>query len=108
MPRTFHRANTCVSGASWKVFQHRYPEKTFEEFWEFCCRYHSLHNYPLCFFMTMNDTSKVALIELTTYEASVIKEEPREEDMDHCFVYDMAKSRGEWYLDGSCIELPFS
>jgi hypothetical protein len=28
-PRTFNRANTCVSGASWKVFQRRYPGKTF-------------------------------------------------------------------------------
>jgi hypothetical protein len=59
--------------------------------------------------MTMNDTSKVALMEPKPYEAPVIKEEPREEeDVDHCFVYDTTKSRGGWYLDGSCIELPFS
>jgi hypothetical protein len=38
-----------------------------------------------------------------------LSQEPyEEEDTDYCFVYDMAKSRGGWYSDGSCIELPFS
>jgi hypothetical protein len=109
MPKTFNRANTCVNGASWKVFQHRYPKKTFEEFWEFCCQYLSLHNYTLRYFMTMNDNSKITLVEPTTCEASVVKEElHEEEDTNHCFVYNMAKSRGGRYLDGSCIELRFS
>jgi hypothetical protein len=69
MPWTFSRANTCVCGASWKVFQCQYPKKTFKEFWDFCCQYHSLHNYPLHYFMTMNDTSKIALVEPKTHEA---------------------------------------
>ena len=59
--------------------------------------------------MTMNDTSKVALVGPKAHEVLEVKEEPyEEEDTDHCFVYDMAKSRGGWYSDGSCIELPFS
>jgi hypothetical protein len=109
MPKTFNRANTCVSGASWNAFQRLYPEKTFEEFWEFCCCYQSLYSYPLCFFMTMNDSSKISLVDLKACEASLVTEELHaEEDANHCFVYDLAKSRGGWYLDGSCIELPFS
>jgi hypothetical protein len=35
LPKTFNRANTCVSGASWNAFWRRQPKKTFEEFWEF-------------------------------------------------------------------------
>jgi hypothetical protein len=59
--------------------------------------------------MTMNDTSKAALVEPKTYEAMEVKEEPcDEEDTNHCFVYDMARSHGMWYSDGSCVELPFS
>jgi hypothetical protein len=55
----------------------------------------------------MSDTSKIVLVGPKTYEAPVVKEEPLEEgDEDHYFVYDMAKSRRGWYLDGSCIELP--
>jgi hypothetical protein len=39
----------------------------------------------------------------------LVKEElPAEDDASHCFVYDFAKNHGGWYLDGSCIELPFS
>jgi hypothetical protein len=68
MPKTFNRANTYISGASWKVFQRLHPDRTFEEFWEFCCQYHSLHSYPLCFFMTMNDNSKVAPVEMEARE----------------------------------------
>jgi hypothetical protein len=49
MPKTFNRANTCDSGAYWNAIQRRYPEKTFEEFWEFCCHYQSLHSYPFTF-----------------------------------------------------------
>jgi hypothetical protein len=57
----------------------------------------------------MNDNSKVALVEPKTYEAPEVKEEPcEEEDMDRCFVYDMARIHGGWYSDGSCIELTFS
>jgi hypothetical protein len=68
-----------------------------------------LHSYPLHFYMTMNDTSKIVSAEPKTYEAPVVKEESYdEENPDHCFVYDMAKSREGWYSDGSCIELPFS
>jgi hypothetical protein len=56
-----------------------------------------------------DDTSKVALVEPKEYEASVVKEELyEEEEMDPCFVYNMAKSCGGWYSYGSCIELPFS
>jgi hypothetical protein len=47
LPKTFNHANTCVSGASWNAFRRHYPEKAFEEFWEFCCRYQSLDSYPL-------------------------------------------------------------
>jgi hypothetical protein len=109
MPKTFNRANTCVSGASWTAFQHRYPKKTFKEFWEFCCQYQSLHSYPFCYFMTMNDSSKIALVNPTACEAPLVKEELHpEKDANHCFVYDMAKNRGGRYSDGSCIELPFS
>jgi hypothetical protein len=108
-PKTFNRANTCVSGASWKAFQRRYPRKTFKEFREFCCQYQSLHSYPLHYFMTMNDTRKIALMNPKSCEAPLVKEELyAEEDANHCFVYDMAKSRGGCYSDGSCIELPFS
>jgi hypothetical protein len=57
----------------------------------------------------MNDNSKVVLVEPKTYEGSVVKEEPlKEKDTYHCFIYDMAKGRGGWYLDGSYIDLPFS
>jgi hypothetical protein len=109
MPKTFNRANTCVSGASWNAFQRRYPEKTFEEFWEFCCRYQSLHSYPLHFSMTMNDRSKIALVNPRVCEAPLVKEELHAEEVaSHCFIYDMAKSRRGRYLDGSCIELPLS
>jgi hypothetical protein len=74
-PKTFYRANTCVSGASWKVFQHRYPKKTFEEIWEFCCQYQSLHSYPLRYFMTMNDNRKITLVNPKTCEGPLVKEE---------------------------------
>jgi hypothetical protein len=85
------------------------PQKNFEEFWEFCCRYQSLHSYPLRFFMTMNDSNKIARVDPKVCEASLVKEELQaEEDVNHCFVYDLAKSCRERYLDGSCIELPFS
>jgi hypothetical protein len=108
-PKTFNRANTCVSGVSWKDFQCRYADKTFKEFWEFCCQYQSLHSYPLRYFMTMNDKSKINLMDPRTCETPSVKEElPEEEDTDHCFVYGMANSRGGRYSDGSCIELPFS
>jgi hypothetical protein len=57
----------------------------------------------------MNDTRKIVSAEPKTYEAPVVKEESYdEENPDHCFVYDMAKSHEGWYSDGSCIELPFS
>jgi hypothetical protein len=109
MPKTFNRANTCVSGASWKIFQCRYPTKTFEEFWEFCCQYYSLHSYPLHFLMTMNDTSKVACLELGACDTTEVKEEPYEEkDTNYCFVYYMARNYGGRYLDGCCVELLFS
>jgi hypothetical protein len=36
-----------------------------------------------------------------------MKEESYEEDMDHWFVYDMAKNCGGRYLDGCRVELPF-
>jgi hypothetical protein len=49
LPKTFNRANTYVSGASWNAFRCRQPKKTFEEFWEFCCQYQSLHSYPFAF-----------------------------------------------------------
>jgi hypothetical protein len=95
LPKTFNRANTCVSGASWNAFRRRYPKKTFEEFWEFCCHYQSLHSYPLRFFMTRNDNSKIALLNQKSHEASLVKEElPAEEDASHCFIYDLAKNRG--------------
>jgi hypothetical protein len=94
-PKTFNRANTCVSGASWKAFQLRYPKKTFKEFWEFCCQYQSLHSYPLCYFMTMNNSIKIYLVNSKACESPLVKEELHaEEDAIHCFVYDMAKSRG--------------
>jgi hypothetical protein len=109
MPKTFNRANTCVSGASWNAFQRQYPEKTFEEFWEFCCRYQSIHSYPLRFFMTVNDNSKIVVVDSKAREAPLVKEElPDGEDVNYCFVYDLSRSRGGRYLDGSCIELPFS
>jgi hypothetical protein len=51
----------------------------------------------------------ITLLGPTTCEAPVVKEEPHEEeDTKHCFVYDMAKSRGGRRSDGSCIDLPFS
>jgi hypothetical protein len=103
-PKTFNCANTCVSVASWKAFRHRYPEKTFEEFWDFCCQYQSLHSYPLHYFMTMNDNSKIVLVNPRACEAPLVKEELHaEEDVNHCLVYDMARSRGGQYSDGSCI-----
>jgi hypothetical protein len=109
LPKTFNRANTCVSGASWNSFRHHYPEKTFEEFWEFCCQYQSLHSYPLCFFMMMNDSCKIALVNPKACKTPLVKQELSAEiDASHCFVYDLAKNQGGRYLDGSCIELPFS
>jgi hypothetical protein len=109
LPKTFNRANTCVSEASWNAFRRRHPKKTFEEFWEFCCHYQSLHSYPLRFFMTRNDNSKIVLLNREAQEAPLVKEElPAEDDASHCFVYDLAKNRGGRYLDGSYIELPFS
>jgi hypothetical protein len=69
--------------------------ENFRRVLEICYQYHSLHSYPLRFFMTMNDTSKVALVEPKVCEASVVRQEPYEEgEMDHCFVYDIAKNRG--------------
>jgi hypothetical protein len=59
--------------------------------------------------MTMNDSSKIAVLDSTAREAPLVKEElPDEEDVNHCFVYDLSRSRGGPYVDGSCIELPFS
>jgi hypothetical protein len=59
--------------------------------------------------MTRNDNSKIALVNRKTCEAPLVKEElPTNGDASHYFVYDLAKSRGGRYLDGSCIELPFS
>jgi hypothetical protein len=95
LPKTFIRANTYVSRASWNAFQRRYPEKTFEEFWEFCCQYQSLHSYPLRFFMTMNDNCKIALVNPKACETPLVKEElSAEGDASHCFVYDLAKNQG--------------
>jgi hypothetical protein len=108
-PKTFNRANTYVSGAFWKAFQRKYPKKTFKEFWEFCCQYRSLHSYPLHYFMIMNDSSKIALVNPKACEAPLVKEELHsEEDVNHYFVYDMANSLEGRYSDGSCIELPFA
>jgi hypothetical protein len=84
-PKTFNRANTCVCGVPWKAFQRRYPEKTFNEFWEFCCWYQSLHSHPLHYFMTMNDNSKIVLVNPRVCEAPLVKEELHtEEDVNHC------------------------
>jgi hypothetical protein len=74
-PKTFNHANTYVSGASWEAFQRRYPKKTFEEFWEFCCQYQPLHSYPLCYFMTMNDSSKIVVVNPQVSETPLVKEE---------------------------------
>jgi hypothetical protein len=95
LPKTFNRVNTCVSRASWNAFRRRHPEKSFEEFWEFCCHYQSLHSYPLRFIMIRNDNSKVALLNREAHEAPLVKEElPAEDDASHCFVYDFAKNHG--------------
>jgi hypothetical protein len=83
--------------------------KSFDEFWEIYTSHYSLHSYRLRYFMTMNDNGKVTLVEPRATEGPVVKEEPHcEGETDHCFVYDMAKTRGGWYSDGSCLELPFS
>jgi hypothetical protein len=59
--------------------------------------------------MTTNDNRKITLVGSRMCETPVVKEELHEEgDADHCFVYDLAKHRGERYSDGSCLELPFS
>jgi hypothetical protein len=59
--------------------------------------------------MTMNDNSKIALLNREAHEAPFVKEDLlAEDDANHCFIYDLAKNRGGRYLDGSCIELPFS
>jgi hypothetical protein len=59
--------------------------------------------------MTENDNSKVAVVDSEACEAPLMKEElPDEEDVNHCFVYDLSRDWGGRYLDGSCIELPFS
>jgi hypothetical protein len=53
--------------------------------------------------------SKIALVNPKACEAPLVKEELHaEEDANHYFVYDMTKSRGGRYSDGSCIELPLS
>jgi hypothetical protein len=84
-------------------------EKTFEEFWEFCCHYQSIHSYPLRFFMTVNDNSKIVVVDSKARDAPLVKEELLdEEDVNHCFVYDLSRNRGGRYLDGNCIESPFS
>jgi hypothetical protein len=74
-PKTFNHANTYISGASWEAFQHRYPKKTFEEFWEFCYRYQSLHSYLLHYFMNMNDSSKIAVVNPQACKTPLVKEE---------------------------------
>jgi hypothetical protein len=59
--------------------------------------------------MTMNNSSKITLVNPKACEAQLVNEELHaEKDMNHCFVYDMAKCRGGRYSDDSCIELPFS
>jgi hypothetical protein len=59
--------------------------------------------------MTMHDSSRISFVNPKACEAPLVKEELlAEEDVNHCFVYDMAKSRRGQYSDGSCIELPFS
>jgi hypothetical protein len=56
----------------------------------------------------MNDSRKIGLVNPKACKAPLVKEELHaEEDASHCFVYDMDKSHGGQYLDGSCIELPF-
>jgi hypothetical protein len=73
--------STPVSaGCLGRFFKCRYPTKSFDEFWAICWQYHSLHCYPLRLFMTMNDTSKVTLVESKACEALVVKEEPYEEE----------------------------
>jgi hypothetical protein len=97
------------AGRLGRLFNIDTPIKSFKEFWEFCCQFQSLHSYPLCYFRSMDDNSKITLVDPRTYKAPLVKEKlPEEEDTDHCFVYDMAKSRGGRYSDGSCVELPFS
>jgi hypothetical protein len=57
----------------------------------------------------MNDSTKIVVLDSIAREASLVKEElPDEEEVNHCFVYDLSRSRGGRYVDGSCIELPFS
>jgi hypothetical protein len=59
--------------------------------------------------MTMNDSTKIVVLDSIAREAPLVKEElPDEEEVNHCFVYDLSRSRGGRYVDGSCIELPFS
>jgi hypothetical protein len=58
--------------------------------------------------MTMHDNSKITLMEMRTTEAPFMKEELYDEgEADHCFVYDMVKTHGGWYSEGSCVHLPF-
>jgi hypothetical protein len=77
-----------------KAFQHRYPKKTFKEFWEFCCQYQSLHSYPLRYFMTMHVTSKIALVNPRACEAPLVKEELHtEEDVMFRIWYDQESRR---------------
>jgi hypothetical protein len=59
--------------------------------------------------MTENDNSKVAVVDSVAREAPLMKEKlPDEENANHCFVYDLSRDLRGRYLDGSCIELPFS
>jgi hypothetical protein len=46
----------------------------------------------------MNDSNKISLMNPNTCKAPLVKEELYTvEDANHCFVYDMAKSRGGLY-----------
>jgi hypothetical protein len=82
------------AGRLGRFFSINIPKKLLKNFGNFVSN-QSLHSYPFRYFMTMNDNSKITLVESSTCEAPVVKEEPHEEeDTNHCFVYDMAKSRG--------------
>jgi hypothetical protein len=59
--------------------------------------------------MSKNDNSKITLVGFRISEAPVVKREPQEdEDVAHCFVYDLAKPRGGRCSYDSYIEFPFA
>lgn len=60
VPKTFYQEGLCIIGYSWTVYHAKYPDKSFEDFWCFCCSYYPSRSYALCHLLDSSGGDRVS------------------------------------------------